>query len=100
MARKATNKAQDRKAFLKLAGKILRNPLTGNASHVISYPDEDERVRINDLDMGEIFTVSLKAMKRSDKVEKIRPVEPQDFQFSWVCCEYDEDLYEELFPEE
>lgn len=82
----------------KHALKIFESPRTGNACHVISFPRSDGLVVVNDLDMGTLYPIDPKKIKRQ---EKIRDVEPEDFQFSWVIDCYNEELYElvaELTP--
>ena len=68
---------------------VFESPVTGNACHVVSYPDDQGKVLINDLDMGEVYRLSTKLLSRCK-------VEAEDFQFSWVIDAYDEDLYNEV----
>ena len=76
--------------FLKLASTIIESPKTGNACHVISFPFKNGEVVVNDLDMGVCYRVKHSSLSG---MQIFRPVEPEDFQFSWVLDVYNEDLY-------
>jgi hypothetical protein len=85
------------KAFVVLASKVLLNPMTGNSCHVVSYPEEDERVWIHDLDGGRVVRVKLNSLLNT---EEFRKVEEEDWGYSAVmyalgtCA--DEDLHLEV----
>ena len=75
---------------------VFESPVTGNACHVITFPNDDGHVLVNDLDMGETYKLTLSDVAES-QCKRFRPVEVEDFQFSWVVDIYDEDLYNALF---
>jgi hypothetical protein len=93
MAMKKTKKAQSNEwvLFIGPAKKVVESPLTGNACHAIDFPTKDGLVTVNDLDMGEVYTVRLASLA---KARVYRDVDESDFQFSWVMDEYNEDVME------
>jgi hypothetical protein len=71
---------------------IVQSPITDNACHMISWPDDEGMVYVNDLDMGEIQQVSFEDLKG---MPMFRKVEGDDFGFSWVAG--DDRLSDELY---
>ena len=65
-----------------LARYVVQSPLTNNACHMISWPDEAGLVYINDLDMGEVHQVAFSDLVNAPMY---REVEGDDFGFSWVA---------------